>query len=145
MWVNNELGTVNPIKDIGALCKKHNIPFHSDAVAAAGHVKIDVHDCNVDFLSISGHKFGAPQGVGALYISHRIQKQPWVYGGGQENGLRGGTENVPGIVGIGEAAELATDYLPQNHAKWERLRSAFISELNDLMCNEFRINGSKDH
>lgn len=145
MWVNNELGTVNPIKDIGALCKKHNIPFHSDAVAAAGHVKIDVHDCNVDFLSISGHKFGAPQGVGALYISHRIQKQPWVYGGGQENGLRGGTENVPGIVGIGEAAELATDYLPQNHAKWERLRSAFISELNNLMCNEFRINGSKDH
>lgn len=143
MWVNNELGTENPIKEIGTLCKKHDIPFHTDAVAAAGHVKIDVHDCNVDFLSLSGHKFGAPQGVGVLYISNRIRKSPWIYGGGQENGLRGGTENVQGIVGIGKAAEIVTVSLSENQSKWSRLRKTFLTELDSCMCGEFRINGNE--
>lgn len=144
MWVNNELGTENPIKEIGTLCKKYNIPFHTDAVAAAGHVKINVHDCNVDFLSLSGHKFGAPQGIGVLYISNRIQKKPWTFGGGQENGLRGGTENVPGIVGIGEAAEIVSLLLPQHQAKWSRLRNVFLTELDVHMGGEYRINGNKE-
>lgn len=104
MWVNNELGTVNPMKKIGALCKKYNMLFHADAVQAAGHVPMNVKDCGIDFCSLSGHKFGAPLGVGVLYISRSVDKHPWILGGGQENGLRGGTENVPGIVGIGKAA-----------------------------------------
>ena len=127
MWVNNELGTVNPIKEIGTLCKKYDVPFHTDAVAAAGHVPIDVHAYNVDFLSLSGHKFGAPQGIGVLYISNLIRKEPWVYGGGQERGLRGGTENVPGIVGIGKAAEIATKRLPRQMAQWVHLRDLFLN------------------
>lgn len=145
MWVNNEIGTVNPIKEIGDLCKKYSVPLHTDAVAAAGHVKINVHDCNVDFLSLSGHKFGAPQGVGALYISNRIQKKPWIFGGGQENGLRGGTENVPGIVGLGEAAEIITLLLPQYKAKWNWLRELFLSELGINMRGEYRVNGNEEY
>lgn len=144
MWVNNELGTVNPIKEIGTLCKKYDVPFHTDAVAAAGHVPIDVHACNVDFLSLSGHKFGAPQGVGVLYISNRIRKNPWVYGGGQEHGLRGGTENVPGIVGIGKAAEIATKRLPRQMAQWAHLRDVFLDELSTEMDGDFHINGDTD-
>ena len=106
MWVNNELGTENPIKEIGELCRQYGALFHVNAVQAAGHVPIDVQACNIDFLSMSGHKFGAPPGVGVLYIRSSIQKHPFILGGGQESGIRGGTENVPGIVGIGEAAEL---------------------------------------
>lgn len=144
MWVNNELGTVNPIKEIGTLCKKYDVPFHTDAVAAAGHVPIDVHAYNVDFLSLSGHKFGAPQGIGVLYISNRIRKEPWVYGGGQERGLRGGTENVPGIVGIGKAAEIVTKRLPRQMAQWAHLRDVFLNELSVEMDGEFHINGDTD-
>lgn len=143
MWVNNELGTVNPIKDIGTLCKKYDVPFHTDAVAAAGHVKIDVHDCNVDFLSLSGHKFGAPQGIGALYISNRIRKNPWVYGGGQENGLRGGTENVPGIVGIGKAAEIVRQNLNRWEIQWRDCRNSFQEALRQEMSNPYWINCGK--
>ena len=135
---------MNPIKEIGTLCKKYDVPFHTDAVAAAGHVPIDVHAYNVDFLSLSGHKFGAPQGIGVLYISNRIRKEPWVYGGGQERGLRGGTENVPGIVGIGKAAEIATKRLPRQMAQWAHLRDVFLNELNVEMDGEFHINGDTD-
>lgn len=144
MWVNNELGTVNPMKEIGILCKKYNVLFHTDAVAAAGHVEINVHDCNVDFLSLSGHKFGAPQGIGVLYISNRVQKKPWIWGGGQENGLRGGTENVSGIVGIGAAAEIVSVLIPHHKARWGRLRNVFCSELDTNMYGEYRINGNEE-
>lgn len=98
----------------------------------------------MDFLSLSGHKFGAPQGIGVLYISNRIRKEPWVYGGGQERGLRGGTENVPGIVGIGKAAEIATKRLPRQMAQWAHLRDVFLNELNVEMDGEFHINGDTD-
>lgn len=86
MWVNNELGTVNPIKEIGELCQKYHTFFHTDAVQAAGHVSIDVKECHIDALSMSGHKFGAPLGVGVLYINSAVYKQPLIIGGGQENG-----------------------------------------------------------
>lgn len=144
MWVNNELGTVNPIKEIGDICKKYDIPFHSDAVAAAGHVPIDVHKCGVDFLSLSGHKFGAPQGIGVLYINNSIRKRPLIAGGGQEHEMRGGTENVPGIVGIGRAAEIVTSQLTVNMQMWGYYRARFMTDLNKNMPGEFRINVDSD-
>lgn len=144
MWVNNELGTVNPMKEIGALCKKHHTVFYADAVQAAGHVVMDVKDCKVDFCSLSGHKFGAPLGVGALYISNDVHKYPWIRGGGQENGMRGGTENVPGIVGIGKAAEIVTERIDKWQFKWILLRSLFLEELKHGMPGEFYVNGDAE-
>lgn len=144
MWVNNELGTVNPMKKIGALCKKYNMLFHADAVQAAGHVPMNVKNCGIDFCSLSGHKFGAPLGVGVLYISRSVDKRPWILGGGQENGLRGGTENVPGIVGIGKAAEIVTSRLSDWTSRWSILRHNFLATLAVKMPNGFYVNGSKD-
>lgn len=145
MWVNNELGTVNPIKEIGTLCKKYGVLFHSDAVQAAGHIAMNVHDCGVDFLSLSGHKFGAPLGVGVLYINSSIRKRPLIVGGGQEREMRGGTENVPGIVGIGRAAEIVTAGLTENKQIWGYLRSVFLTELSKNMDGEFVINGDTEN
>lgn len=145
MWVNNELGTVNPIKEIGTLCKKYNVLFHTDAVQAAGHVAMDVHDCGIDFLSLSGHKFGAPLGTGVLYINSSIHKRPLIVGGGQEREMRGGTENVPGIVGVGRAAEIVTDRLTVNKQIWGYHRSTFLTELGKNMYGEFVINGDTEN
>lgn len=144
MWVNNELGTVNPIKEIGTLCKKYKVLFHTDAVQAAGHIAMDVHDCGVDFLSLSGHKFGAPLGIGVLYINSSVHKCPLIVGGGQEREMRGGTENVPGIVGIGRAAEIVTSQLVVNRQLWGYYRARFITDLNKHMPGEFRINVDSD-
>ena len=145
MWVNNELGTVNPMKEIGNLCQKYNMIFHADAVQAAGHVNINVKDCGIDFCSMSGHKFGAPLGVGVLYISNTIRKSPWIIGGGQENGMRGGTENVPGIVGIGKAAEIVTERLQDWRLQWKLLREEFLTYLRLRMPGEFYINGDSEN
>lgn len=151
MWVNNELGTVNPIQKIGELCRKYRTFFHTDAVQAAGHVAIDVNECNIDTLSLSGHKFGAPLGVGVLYIRNATHKRPLIIGGGQEAGIRGGTENVPGIVGIGRAAEVVTARLNEHKQHWAYLRDVFLTELNKNMCGKFqvvgrfRINGDADN
>ena len=145
MWVNNELGTVNPMKEIGTLCKKYHAVFHADAVQAAGHVNMNVKDCGIDFCSMSGHKFGAPLGVGVLYISNAIRKSPWIIGGGQENGMRGGTENVPGIVGIGKAAEIVTDRLQNWNLRWGFLRSTFLADLSRYMSGEFYVNGDMEN
>ena len=145
LWVNNELGTVNPMKEIGILCKKYHSLFHADAVQAAGHVSMNVKDCGIDLCSIAGHKFGAPLGVGVLYISNTIHKHPWVMGGGQERGMRGGTENVPGIVGIGKAAEIVTSQLSNWKARWGYLRSLFLTRLSNAMMGEFYINGDTEN
>ena len=145
MWVNNELGTVNPMKEIGTLCKKYHTVFHADAVQAAGHVNMNVKDCGIDFCSMSGHKFGAPLGVGVLYISNAIRKSPWIIGGGQENGMRGGTENVPGIVGIGKAAEIVTERLQYWRLRWGLLRDTFLTDLGSRMPGEFYINGDSEN
>lgn len=141
MWVNNELGTVNPMKEIGILCKKYHAMLHVDAVQAAGHVDMNVKDCGIDLCSMSGHKFGAPLGIGVFYISNTIRKSPWIIGGGQENGMRGGTENVPGIVGIGKAAEIVTERLQDWKLQWRLLRDAFLTYLGLRMPGEFYING----
>ncbi len=142
MWVNNELGTINPIKDIGTLCKTYNVPFHVDAIQAAGHVPMDIKACHIDMLSLSGHKFGAPMGTGILYIRSDIPKKPFIYGGGQECGIRGGTENVPGIVALGAAAELVVKNLSLWRDKWQSLRKIFFDSLAIHMApDEYSING----
>ena len=107
MMANNEIGTILPIKELCAIAHERGVPFHTDAVQAVGKIKVDVQDLGVDMLSISGHKFHAPKGIGALYVKKGIELEPLVHGGKQESGLRAGTENVPAIVGLGKAAELA--------------------------------------
>lgn len=145
MWVNNELGTINPIKDIGTLCKTYNVPFHVDAIQAAGHVPMDVKACHIDMLSLSGHKFGAPMGAGILYIRSDIPKKPFIYGGGQECGIRGGTENVPGIIALGAAAELVVKNLSVWKDKWQSLRKVFFDSLAIHMePDEYSINGGNN-
>ena len=104
MTANNEIGTIQPIKEIGDICKEHRVLFHTDAVQAYGHIKMNVDDLGVQLLSASGHKFGGPKGVGFLYVKNGVDIIPYIHGGGQERVLRAGTENVPGIVGIGIAA-----------------------------------------
>jgi cysteine desulfurase len=107
MYVNNEIGIIQEIKNIGNICKENNITFFCDATQAAGKVPIDVESDNIDMLCLSGHKFNGPKGIGALYIRKGLKLTPLIHGGGQENGLRGGTYNTPLIVGIGEAARIA--------------------------------------
>lgn len=107
MFANNEIGTIQPIKEIGAVCREKKVLFHTDAVQAVGHVPIDVKEMNIDLLSMAAHKFYGPKGVGALYIRRGIKIENLIHGGGQERSKRGSTENVPGIVGIGKAIELA--------------------------------------
>ena len=104
MTANNEIGTIQPIKEIGDICKEHGVLFHTDAVQAYGHIKMNVDDLGVQLLSASGHKFGGPKGVGFLYVKNGVDIIPYIHGGGQERVLRAGTENVPGIVGMGIAA-----------------------------------------
>ena len=113
MFANNEIGTIEPIKEIGEVCRKKGVYFHTDAVQAVGHVKIDVNDMNIDFLSLSGHKLGAPKGIGALYIRKGCKIKNLIHGGQQEKGKRAGTENVIGIVALGKAVELAMEEIDE--------------------------------
>ena len=129
MFANNEIGTVEPIKEIGKIAKEHEIVFHTDAVQAAGNVKIDVKDMNIDSLSLSGHKFYGPKGVGVLYVKKGIDFQNFINGGHQEKNKRAGTENVAGIVGIGKAIELAYQNLDEHNKKITELRDYFISQI----------------
>lgn len=126
MFANNEIGTLEPIKQIGEIAKKHNIIFHTDAVQAVGHIKIDVKDMNIDMLSLSGHKLYGPKGIGALYVRKGIKLKSYIHGGAQERGLRAGTENVPGIIGLGKAIEIATSEMEQENKKLIKLRDEII-------------------
>lgn len=111
MTANNEIGTIQPIKEIGQICKNAGVFFHTDAVQAYGHIKIDINKLSISMLSASGHKFGGPKGVGFLVVREGINLPSYIHGGGQEHGLRAGTENVPGIVGMGVAAKIANEKL----------------------------------
>jgi len=113
MHANNEIGTIEPIEEIGRLAREKGIVFHSDAVQSVGRIPIDVKSLNVDLLSLSGHKFYGPKGIGALYIRSGIKPAPLLHGGGQERTWRSGTENVPGIAGLGQAAEMALNLMPE--------------------------------
>ncbi len=144
MLVNNEIGTVQPVKAAADIAKKHNILFHTDAVQALGNVPIDVKDMGIDLMSVSSHKIYGPKGIGALYIRKGVSIANYMYGGAQENRRRAGTENLPAIVGFGKAAELAGENF-ENHVKH---CSELRDYLRDRILNEIpntRINGSLEH
>ena len=143
MFANNEIGTVQPITEIGALCREKGIPFHTDAVQAAGHMPIDVEKMNIDMLSISGHKFHAPKGVGALYCRKNIPLFNLIEGGGQERGKRAGTENVAGIVAMAAALKESVDNMEEDSKKMIAMRDKLFAELSKIPHS--KINGSLEH
>jgi cysteine desulfurase len=126
MHANSEIGTIEPIAELTAICKEKGIIFHTDAVASVGNTTIDVNDLNVDLLSLSGASLGAPKGIGALYFTKKVRLMPLIHGGIQENGRRAGTENVPAIAGLGKAAELAIKELPENENRVRKLRDLLV-------------------
>ena len=145
MWANNETGVIQPISEIASLAQEHGIAFHSDAIQAVGKTSVDVKAIGVDFLSISGHKFHAPKGVGALYVRSGMRFEPLLIGGGQEGGKRSGTENVASIVGLGKAAEIMKKRLDSDgHQTIAELRDHFESRLLAELQG-VRVNGSLDH
>ncbi len=139
MFGNNEVGTVEPISDFVKICNEQNIPFHTDAVQATGKIRIDVKELGIDLLSISSHKINGPKGIGALYIRKGISIDPVILGGGQENGLRSGTENVANIVGFGKACELSRINLLENISRMKKLRdyisTKIIQEIPEVILN----------
>ena len=142
MFANNEIGTVQPIKEIGALCREKKIPFHTDAVQAVGHVPINVKEMNIDMLSLSGHKFHGPKGIGALYVRRGIPLKNLIEGGQQEKGKRGGTENMPGIVGMAAAMKEAIDHMDENMTKITALREKLITGLEKIPHS--KLNGDRN-
>lgn len=143
MYANNETGAIQPIKEIGALCRQRGVLFHTDAVQAAGHVNIDVQRDNIDMLSLSAHKFHGPKGVGLLFAKSSIQLTSLIRGGGQERGKRAGTENLPGIVGLAAAFKDAQKQLAPNTAYITNLRDALRAGLEQIPGASF--NGSREH
>lgn len=142
MYANNEIGTLQPIPEIGAICKKHGVLFHTDAVQAVGNVPIDVKEQNIDMLSLSGHKLHAPKGVGALYIRSGVSIQNYMDGGAQERGKRGGTENVASIVGLAAAMERACATMEERRVKLTAMRDKLIDGL--LKIPRCRLNGDRE-
>ncbi len=143
MFANNEIGTVQPITEIGALCRSKGIPFHTDAVQAAGHMPINVQEMNIDLLSMSGHKFHAPKGVGVLYAKRGMPLFNIIEGGAQERGKRAGTENIPGIVALAAALKESVDNMEANTAKIIPMRDKLFTELSKIPHS--KINGSLEH
>ena len=143
MYANNEIGTIQPIPEIGAICRKHGVLFHTDAVQAVGNVEIDVAAQNIDMLSLSGHKLHAPKGVGALYIRTGVVIQNFMDGGAQERGKRGGTENVAYIVGLAKAMELACSTIPERRERLSAMRDKLIDGI--LKIDRCRLNGDRVH
>lgn len=139
MFANNEIGTIQPIAEIGKIAREHNVLFHTDAVQAAGHVPIDVKAMNIDMLSISGHKFNGPKGTGVLYIGKRVKLDSLMHGGDQERKRRAGTENVAGIVGIGLALELSVKEMDATTKRLDALRKRLVDGL--LTIPKSRLNG----
>ncbi len=142
MFANNEIGTIEPIKEIGEIAKEHGVLFHTDAVQAYGHVPLNVDECHVDMLSTSAHKINGPKGIGFLYIRSGVKIRSFIHGGAQERKRRAGTENVPGIVGFGKAAELAAQTLGERMAYETKLRDHLISRVLDEIPYA-RLNGSR--
>ncbi len=143
MYANNEIGVIQPVREIGAICRERGVLFHCDAAQAFGKIPIDVEADAIDLLSISAHKMYGPKGVGALYVRRGVRLAPQIYGGGHENGLRSGTLNVPGIVGFGEACALAAREMTDDDARIRSLRDRLWSCLARL--SGVRINGGMEH
>lgn len=142
MFANNEIGTIEPIEEIGKIAKENNIFFHTDAVQAVGNVEIDVKQLNIDALSMSGHKFYGPKGIGALYVKKGIKFEKLINGGHQERNKRAGTENVAGIVGLGKAIELAYQELDEHNKKIKELRDYYVEQVK-AKIPYIRINGDE--
>ncbi len=142
MFANNEIGTIEPIKEIGAVAKEHGILFHTDAVQAFGQVAIDVDEMNIDMLSASGHKLNGPKGIGMLYIRKGVKIRSFVHGGAQERKRRAGTENIPGIVGFGKACEIAVRTMNERTKKEAELRDYLISRIENEIPYT-KVNGSR--
>lgn len=143
MYANNEIGTIQPIKEIGGICREKGVLFHTDAVQAAGHIKINVKEQNIDMLSISAHKFHGPKGMGLLYCKKGILLTNLINGGAQEQGRRGGTENVPAIVGMAAALEDACNNMEQNAQKSIKIRDRIIEGIERIPHSE--LNGDRDN
>ena len=143
MYANNETGAIQPIREIGALCRKRGVLFHTDAVQAAGHLTIDVQRDNIDMLSLSAHKFHGPKGIGLLFAKSNIQLTSLIRGGGQERGKRAGTENLPGIIGLAAALKDAQEHMQQNSAYITSLRDALRNGLDKIDGASF--NGSREY
>ncbi|MDN5277045.1 MAG: cysteine desulfurase [Clostridiales bacterium] len=140
MFANNEIGTIEPIKEIGQIARERGIYFHTDAVQAVGQIPVDVKEMNIDLLSLSAHKFYGPKGVGALYIRKGVKLHPFIHGGAQERNRRAGTENLPGIVGLGKAIELAVANLEESSKRLTAMRDRLISGVLNSIEN-VRLNG----
>lgn len=143
MYANNETGAIQPIREIGALCRKRGVLFHTDAVQAAGHLTIDIQRDNIDMLSLSAHKFHGPKGIGLLFAKSNLQLTSLIRGGGQERGKRAGTENLPGIIGLTAALKDAQEHMQQNTAYITGLRDALRNGLDKIDGAGF--NGSREH
>lgn len=143
MYANNETGAIQPIREIGALCRKRGVLFHTDAVQAAGHLTIDVQRDNIDMLSLSAHKFHGPKGIGLLFAKSNLQLTSLIRGGGQERGKRAGTENLPGIIGLAAALKDTQENMQQNTAYITGLRDALRNGLDKIDGADF--NGSREH
>jgi cysteine sulfinate desulfinase/cysteine desulfurase-like protein len=143
MMANNEVGTILPINELCAIAHEGGVLFHTDAVQAIGKIKVDVEDLGVDLLSISGHKFHAPKGVGVLYVRKGVEMEPLIHGGKQEGGLRAGTENVPAIVGLGKAAELAL-HAQRDSGRIEALRDKLEAGIKKLV-SDAKLNGHPEN
>lgn len=143
MFANNEIGTIQPVAEIGAIAKENGVLFHTDAVQAVGHVPVDVNEMNIDLLTLSGHKLYGPKGIGALYVRKGTRLRAFIHGGAQEKKRRGGTENVPGIVGFGVAVETAVNTMEEESARQQELRDYLIAEIKEKVpyC---KLNGHPD-
>jgi len=144
MWANNETGVLFPIEEIAAICRSKGVPFHTDAVQTPGKLKLDVKATGVDFLSLSAHKLYAPKGIGLLYVKRRTRFQPYVIGGHQERGRRGGTENVPHIIAFGKAAEMAAAHFSSEYSRIRKLRDRLESTILRTIPNTF-VNGDREN
>lgn len=143
MHVNNELGSINPVKEIAAVSRERGVTFHSDTVQSIGKIPVDVKEIGLDALSVSAHKIYGPKGIGVLYVKNGTPWEPWLQGGSQERKRRGGTSNVPGIVGLSKAMEIALDEIEENANHFQTLRDFAIEKLQEKFGDRFYVNGPK--
>lgn len=145
MHANNEVGTIQPIKEMGEIAKKHGVLFHTDAAQSVGKIETDVNELNVDLLSIAGHKLYAPKGIGALYIRNGVKLENLIFGAGQERGLRPGTENVPYSIALGKACELAKENLKKNNQHLFQMRQLLLERLKEKCQTTVKVNADLDN
>ncbi len=145
MHVNNEIGAVNPISEIAEVCNDHKVPFHSDTVQSIGKLPVDVNKIGLDFLCMSAHKMYGPKGIGVLYMRHGTPWMPWMHGGSQERRRRGGTLNVPGIVGLAKALQLAVENREEHYSHFQKLRRQLVDGIDHAYSDRVSVNCNSEH